>query len=163
MPIRTLALLSALFLTASSFAAVGDWLSFHDGGGDLNRDGWIDPLDLVPLEIYLRSGPKPAGVPIRELDMNGDCRVDWNDFNKFARKLIANPGPRPAPPLQRHWFVVGDINGDQVVDVADVVMFAEYLTSHRACVEGELDAADANQDGRIDIGDLQELTRAVFG
>lgn len=54
----------------------------------------------------------------------------------------------------------GDVNRDRRVDGADVTLLLEYVTS-RGGVEIDLEAADVNGDGEIDIFDVARLRLTV--
>jgi endoglucanase len=53
--------------------------------------------------------------------------------------------------------VYGDLNGDGVIDGADVILMLRYFT--RPDVAINLAAADVNGDGTVDIADLILLLR----
>ena len=55
--------------------------------------------------------------------------------------------------------VRGDVNGDGVLDLADAVAFAKYLTTEGAVTDYE--AADYNGDGVLNAADLTLIKRAV--
>ncbi len=57
-------------------------------------------------------------------------------------------------------FIRGDANMDSVLDISDVVKILLYKFSGAQLLC--LDAADANDDGRIDISDAQYITNHLF-
>lgn len=58
-------------------------------------------------------------------------------------------------------YITGDVNGDFLVDSADVVMLARYIVG----METEVNTygADVNKDGSIDGRDLVKLARHMVG
>ena len=58
--------------------------------------------------------------------------------------------------------MLGDVNGDGVIDVADVVALRRYLAGGYNIVIDEK-AADVNQDGQITIADVIALRRMITG
>ena len=57
--------------------------------------------------------------------------------------------------------LVGDINGDGVVDEADCILLADYLAGNLRSDDLTPVAADLNQDGAIDAVDLTILKRLL--
>lgn len=58
--------------------------------------------------------------------------------------------------------MLGDVNGDGVIDVADVVALRRYLAGGYNIVIDEK-AADVDQDGQITIADIVALRRMITG
>lgn len=58
-------------------------------------------------------------------------------------------------------FILGDVNGDGVVNISDVTTLIDYVLSG----EGDVDirAADMNQDSLVNISDVTELIDFVLG
>ncbi len=54
----------------------------------------------------------------------------------------------------------GDINGDDSVDILDVVMLVSYILSGDT---SELDGADINNDGNINVLDIVALVNIILG
>ncbi len=59
-------------------------------------------------------------------------------------------------------YLLGDANGDGTVDVADYVVTANKLVG-KSVVAFYSDAADVNQNGGIDLGDLVGITQRALG
>lgn len=60
-------------------------------------------------------------------------------------------------------FIPGDVTGDGVVNVRDVVAVMQYALALRNFNEEELKAADVNADGRVDVRDANLLMRYSLG
>lgn len=58
-------------------------------------------------------------------------------------------------------YLLGDVNGDNVVDIKDVTILRRYLAGTASNID--LLAADTNGDGRIDIKDVTILRRYLAG
>jgi hypothetical protein len=58
-------------------------------------------------------------------------------------------------------FLIGDANGDGVIDVADVMYLINYLFIGGSSPD-PLEAGDANCDGEIDIADVMYLINYLF-
>lgn len=58
--------------------------------------------------------------------------------------------------------VVGDVNGDGELSIADVVVLQRWLLSKPDAVLADWQAADMNSDGRLSVLDLCMLRRALF-
>jgi hypothetical protein len=82
--------------------------------------------------------------------------------------------PDPAAPLERLFsdafpisvstekFRRGDGNADKTVDLSDVVFDLDYLFQG-GTAPGCLDAADANDDGKVDISDPLRILFSLYG
>ena len=54
-------------------------------------------------------------------------------------------------------FVLGDVNGDEVLDILDVVILVNLVLS-----QGYSDPADMNSDGVLDVLDIVILVNAIL-
>ena len=60
-------------------------------------------------------------------------------------------------------YIIGDVNGDGRVSIADVVILRRYLAGLVSLTETEQKAADLNKDNRVSIADLVQLRRQLAG
>ncbi len=60
-------------------------------------------------------------------------------------------------------FVRGDVNGDEQISIADTVFLSELVAGSSVDFPENLDAADVNDDGVIDGGDVTALMEHLFG
>lgn len=90
--------------------------------------------------LVVQPGPSPSGV------RNGAFVLDSTRGPVALRQRVVYAGTP---------FVRGDLTGDARVGLTDVLALVRFLTGH-----GELgcrEAADANADRRVDVGDLHRL------
>lgn len=59
--------------------------------------------------------------------------------------------------------IVGDVNGDEVVDIQDLRMILRYVCGKTTLDEQQLGLADVVEDGMVDIQDLRKVLRYVCG
>jgi arabinogalactan endo-1,4-beta-galactosidase len=63
-------------------------------------------------------------------------------------------------------YLVGDMNGDSVIDIFDVVAYRKLLVSNGGIFEGSLSENykyDFNDDNQCNMADLVKLQRYVLG
>ena len=58
--------------------------------------------------------------------------------------------------------IMGDVNGDQVVDISDVTDLISHVLGNSPA-GFNVDAADVSSDNSIDIGDVTKLISMVLG
>ena len=56
----------------------------------------------------------------------------------------------------------GDINGDDTVNILDIVMVANYTLGQAEFTDEQTQAADLNQDGTINILDIVQIINIVL-
>lgn len=59
--------------------------------------------------------------------------------------------------------VKGDVTGDGVVDVLDLLKLKKYLLGQITLSEGDMSAADATGDGAVDVLDLLKIKKYLLG
>ena len=57
----------------------------------------------------------------------------------------------------------GDVNGDAIVNILDIVMVANYTLGQAEFTDEQAQAADLNQDGTINILDIVQIINIVLG
>lgn len=60
-------------------------------------------------------------------------------------------------------FVLGDLTGDDIVDVGDAMLLLQYVASKVQLTETQMQAADVDQDGNVTSNDATLLLRIVAG
>ena len=58
-------------------------------------------------------------------------------------------------------FICGDCNGDEIVDVGDVVYLVNYLYKNGSAPD-PAEAGDANGDETVDVGDVVYLINYLY-
>lgn len=102
-----------------------------------------DPLfaDTIDFELLCNSPCIDAGDSSAQVSDSGGCRIDIGK-NEFH-------------------YVIGNANGDSVIDIADVVLVINYLF-----IEGlapcPFHSGDTNCDGIVDVSDLICLVNYLF-
>jgi M6 family metalloprotease-like protein len=84
---------------------------------------------------------RPTGIVVRVDSMTDDRLYAY----------IYNPGP----------FVLGDANGDEAVNVGDVVYLVNYLYRGGTAPD-PVQSADVNCDGVVDVGDVVYLVNYLY-
>lgn len=110
--------------------------------GDLNSDGAVDMADILLMQSYLTQEHTELDL---KYDITGDKQVDEADLSALSD--IANLNNRTA--------VLGDLNGDGTVDMADEFILLKYLDGDDVAIN--TDACDFTGDGKIDHEDLASL------
>ncbi len=142
---------------ASRFELVGSLL------GDGLVPGMEAQLELSALEgptlfSYSLSGPFPPGEPAQQ-GVSEDLALDPGVFTLHAQALAGNAVDIGDPPLGAesalnltvNVSVLGDVNGDEAVDVVD---FLALLAAWGPCDDC---TADVDGDGTVGINDLLAL------
>ena len=129
---------------------------------DLEGDGDLDLVAVSyipePPSVLLNNGDgtffpcstlKVGGMCVFAADLDNDGDMDLGTGGRYTSvTTLFNQ-------------IAGDCNGDEVIDIADVVELINYLF-----IDGPapfpLPAGDANRDGTVDIGDVTYLINYLF-
>ena len=57
----------------------------------------------------------------------------------------------------------GDVNGDEDINIFDIMEIRDYIFGEKELTKGALEAADVNSDGEINIFDIMEIRDYIFG
>ena len=98
--------------------------------------------------------PKPNLPDATELANTAWIRFDYNPW-------LQAPEAGPVIRTIQYPFIVGDANGDRIIDVGDVVYLINYLFKNGP-VPNPLQAGDATCDGNVDVGDVVYLINYLF-
>ena len=105
--------------------------------GDVDENETLDDSDLAAIESYIAGGsPSPFNADLA--DINGDSQVDETDVQLLRNHL--------------HPILLGDTNGDGVVNVQDQINLITYLLGRTTEVFIQ-EAADVNGDGVLNTQD----------
>ncbi len=138
--------------------------------GDANSDGMTDIADAIIILQY--EAEMKVRIDTRAADVNEDRSVNSLDAEEVLLYLFAPPeqektkavrlGPT-SHPYCTEAPMVGDINEDGAIDIADVVvllevLFPQTLPTPDLCLE----QGDANFDGTVNIGDAVYILAHLF-
>jgi len=98
--------------------------------------------------------PKPNLIEGEEIANTAWIRFDYNDW-------MQAPEEGPVIRTIKYPFIVGDANGDRIIDVGDVVYLINYLFKNGPA-PNSLQAGDANCDEVVDVGDVVYLINYLF-
>ncbi|MEM6799250.1 MAG: peptide-N-glycosidase F-related protein [Planctomycetota bacterium] len=118
---------------------------------DYPRSGWVPGDDVAPYEFDITEfvdGPGPQSVVLTIED------IDINSFWRVSAFVSGTPTFEPA--------VVGDLNGDSVVDTNDWRMFRASMFADLSGLTGQdlYEAGDLNGDGENNEVDLRIFREA---
>lgn len=91
-----------------------------------------------------------------------DREVDVEDYSMdFVSQAVLG---LPSSPVVLDFtpFTMGDVNNDQEVSSADLVMLAKYILNEGTTPIGNKKAADMNGDGNISSADLVTIARYIL-
>ncbi|MDQ2085004.1 glycoside hydrolase family 9 protein [Herbivorax sp. ANBcel31] len=133
------------------------WVSGGPNSG--LQDPWVKGSGWQPAE----NPPQKCFMDHIESWSTNEVTINWNaPFAWVTGYLteIAEFGPVDGPPLDDD-VMLGDINGDGVIDSTDATMLSRLILD--IPVPGaDVDAADINGDGNIDTTDYALLSRHIL-
>ncbi len=122
--------------------------------GDVNGDSVCDVIDVVLCEKIINSAMSADALEKVSMDMDNNGELNIADYSAIVN--IALDGE-----YKIFEGVKGDINGDYVVDVLDVVAFNGFLADTDLSVE-EKTMCDFDNDGKITPEDKEILIELVM-
>ncbi|MDP2789502.1 MAG: dockerin type I domain-containing protein [bacterium] len=118
--------------------------------GDSNADGRVSTADVAYLAAYIyQKGSMPN--PLGRADLNFDGVLDLSDFSRMVKLVFDQLKARVA---------LADLNGDGVVNNADLTYLSNYLTGKGPAPD--LTKADVDANGRVDLTDLSIMGEFVY-
>jgi hypothetical protein len=108
--------------------------------------------DSSPFEMELSSAIQP-GVYEIVLTLTANETDDILYEADFGFTLLVEEDSQLLP---------GDVNGDAIVNILDIVMVANYSLGQAEFTEEQFEAADLNQDGIINILDIVNIINIVL-
>ncbi len=117
------------------------WTTDHPAIATVDSSGLVTAIGTGKTMIYARTpdGREEAGCEVTVIPVGGDTETA--------------PGP----------FAPGDINGDNRVDVQDVVLVSRHILQLADLDNEQLLLADVNGDGRVDIIDATLIMQVALG
>jgi hypothetical protein len=134
----------------------------YDTTRDYNHDGENDDIALLPNRLVGCYMIRVFQEPGKKGTYSLGIRVDGGALNMLATKYsISNPAAVDTFVSCVPWYLAGDVNGDWMIDVEDVVFLLDYLFADNPTPD-PLERADTNCDGVIDVGDIILLIDYLF-
>ena len=100
---------------------------------------------------------------------NGDCTGDTIRINGYASSTTdyrggTTGGTLYSESIVRVAYKLGDVNGDESVNIVDATLLINYLTNPNVDLNSyQLAAADINGDGQVNISDAMLLINIING
>jgi hypothetical protein len=117
----------------------------------MNRDGFVHASIPSGLEYFTDYGLM-SGVPYHYSLIT---RLTTNDSTSVPVNISVIPIGGDC--------VVGDVNGDQIINLLDVINVLLFALEHEIPDEEGLCAADMDFDGEVTINDVLRLVDIVLG
>ncbi len=125
-----------------SFASEGDnFVMVTEGGAPVSGNIIIGYAVFTVKNGLVDDVTTPVNV-VLDYARDGDGKAIYPIFDTVDVKIEG------IPPM------MGDVNGDSSVDVADAILLMQYLAGSRTLTARQLKAADVNKDGKINVGDV---------
>lgn len=146
-----------MLIIESSTNEYGFWDPNHNGNYvSYGLVKWGPGHNDRMLDIHFRLENDCTGDSIV---INGtmSCTFDWRYptslinyyFHKVIHLIVA--------------YILGDVNGDEVVNLNDVTALIDYLNGTIDLNQYQLDAADVNHNGNVTIADVTVLIDLLIG
>jgi len=122
--------------------------------GDVDNNGTINVTDLINGTLVTLTFAVNGDAEVGEAPVTiSSCTV--TNFNEEKLEFLTENGG-----LVVIKFAPGDINGDNGIDIMDVVRLAKYVCGVNVVMNT---SGDVNGDGTVDIRDVVRLAKFVSG
>ena len=136
--------------------------------GDVNEDGLITMIDIIPIEKYLLGETVLSAQAKKNADINGDGKVNRIDsillleyvsgwdvgLGEYKEdKIISEP--------IKDYVMYGDVNSDGFVNNDDLTRLQKYVQNSVTLTNQEKKNADVNADGSINNTDVNLLSSYI--
>ena len=149
-----------------------NWIYDIESGESSFLDSLYSEIGVVSFSIDQSWSPDGTKVSFSEILYNGwvavPPKIRVYDTVTESFQILSNGNDLYDPesyyiasPI--NWIedgLAGDVNGDDSVDVLDVVMLVSYILSGDT---SELDGADINNDGDINVLDIVAIVQVILG
>ncbi|MEJ6952486.1 dockerin type I domain-containing protein [Natronospora cellulosivora (SeqCode)] len=115
---------------------------------------WDDNIEDHSLPVSLYHDSKPEFYAAMDWPSTGADIL--NGSNPARERFLGND-------ISDKEFMLGDVNGDGLIDSRDITILSRYLLSMLDLDEASQRAADLNGDGMINASDLSLLIRYIQG
>lgn len=128
----------------------------------INCDELTDVLCLAAtppacdFEAFELCGNKTLHVPAASIQLYRKAPI-WKEFGSIVALVPGDPGydPDPSEGLR------GDVNGDGVVDVGDIMAVINFMAGQTSGIDKA--KADVNSDTQVDVGDIMAIINIMAG
>ena len=96
-----------------------------------------------------------------DLKITKDCHLEYLITGVVVESGILDLTQNDDPEIANITLLAGDVNGDKVIDIKDVILLTSSLTYSQSYEDGETKTADINGDKCFDIKDLVIITSDV--
>ena len=122
-----------------------------------NVPDWLS--DYTHMRNLLTSSNDVSYMVYRkEVKAGEKVTLGSNGQSYMCVNFVVFASPLAVPPEK----LKGDVNGDGVLTVADIVTVCNHLLGRAAMTEEQCELADMNDDGKVDVFDLIRVRRAVI-
>jgi len=111
---------------------------------DFNSDGIIDSTEPNPEFTYQINGVYTVTLTV--YDETGSDEEIKTDYIQVVADIL-----------------FGDVNGDGILDVSDLVMYIDFVLGYSEPEEEQFLSGDVNYSGQIDIIDIVMVIDAILG
>ncbi|MCR5539510.1 MAG: dockerin type I repeat-containing protein [Ruminococcus sp.] len=100
------------------------------------------------------------------LDTESDVFAEGESFNitvkakGYENDLVFTYPEKSEEPVE---YALGDVNGDNTINVTDITQIAAYIKGKKVFDEKSLNAADVNKDGKINVTDIIKIAAHIKG
>ena len=100
------------------------------------------------------------------LDTESDVFAEGESFNitvkakGYENDLVFTYPEKSEEPEE---YALGDVNGDNTINVTDITQIAAYIKGKKVFDEKSLKAADVNKDGKINVTDIIKIAAHIKG
>ncbi len=132
-------------------------------GESVTASGTAPPNDLVPIKV-LDSAQNIIIFDAIMADANGNYSMNFiiPGGADGVLTVVAGPGSNVVNKTLTVQ-VKGDVNGDETVDIMDVVQSVNFILGKSTPSAAQLSAADCNGDGKIDVLDVMRMVNMILG
>lgn len=112
-------------------------------------------VQLVNNSFTIPAGASSLLLYVETADSTTDFYID-NAIGALEGKIKTKEDPLPTD------YIIGDLNGDKVIDAFDVVLERQAIINMFAGTKTPPPAADINSDGKVGMDDLVLLSKYVL-
>ena len=122
--------------------------------GDVNGDSVCDALDVLLGERFINGLCNLEDIQQKSTDMNEDSNINPQDYTQLVNLALGSS-------YKLYEGVRGDLNGDNAVDVLDIIAFDRMMKNNNLSQE-EKDKIDFNNNAVTDSNDRYLLTEIIL-